>query len=322
MMSRRVLLQGLAATAAAALREVRGSAEAAESLTPVRFDVPTGAADCHIHVIGEPAKFPFAAERVYTPPLASADMSIGMHRLLHVTRTVVVQPSVYGTDNTCMLDALAQLGASSRGIAVIDDKATDAALDAMDRAGVRGIRINLETPGQTDPNVGRHRLQASIARLKGRPWHIQIYTRPAVVQRIADLVDASSVPIVFDHFGGAQASLGVEQPGFGDLVRLVKAGKAYVKISGAYRASTQGPDYRDVAPLAKALISANLDRILWGTDWPHVDSTPRSGRKPTDVAPPLSIDDGRLFNQLGVWAPSAAQRRRILVANPARLYRF
>jgi predicted TIM-barrel fold metal-dependent hydrolase len=130
------------------------------------------------------------------------------------------------------------------------------------------------------------------------------------------------VPIVIDHFGGAQASLGAKQPGFEALVNLVRAGAAYVKISGAYRSSIQPPDYPDVAPLAKALIAANPRRILWGTDWPHPDSSQVAGRKATDVAPLLQIDDGRVFNQLAIWAPDAALRKIILVENPARLYGF
>jgi predicted TIM-barrel fold metal-dependent hydrolase len=127
---------------------------------------------------------------------------------------------------------------------------------------------------------------------------------------------------VFDHFGGAEAKLGLDQPGFADLLDLVKSGKAYVKISGAYRASTQGPDYSDAAPLAKALITANPERIIWGTDWPHPDSVTPPGRKPTDVTPLYQIDDGRLLNQLAVWAPDTAVRKTILVDNPARLYGF
>jgi predicted TIM-barrel fold metal-dependent hydrolase len=128
--------------------------------------------------------------------------------------------------------------------------------------------------------------------------------------------------VVFDHFGGAQAELGLEQPGFSDLLELVKSGKAYVKISGAYRASKLAPDYPDAAPLARALISANSDRIVWGTDWPHPDSVTPPGRQVTDVTPLFRIDDGRLLNQLPVWAPDAATRKRILVDNPARLYGF
>ncbi|MFZ1183151.1 MAG: amidohydrolase family protein, partial [Pseudolabrys sp.] len=118
----------------------------------------------------------------------------------------------------------------------------------------------------------------------------------------------------------AQAALGLEQPGFADLVALVRAGKAYVKISGAYRASKLGPDYPDAAPLAKALIAANVDQIIWGTDWPHPNSS--SGNKATEVTPLFQIDDGRLINQLVVWAPDPATRKKILVDNPARLYQF
>jgi predicted TIM-barrel fold metal-dependent hydrolase len=128
------------------------------------------------------------------------------------------------------------------------------------------------------------------------------------------------VPVVFDHFGGARAALGPAQPGFSDLIELVQSGKAYVKISGAYRASKQAPDYPDVTPLAKALIAANAERIVWGTDWPHPDSD--SGTPISQVAPLYQIDDGRLFNQLPVWAPDAAVRKTILVDNPVRLYRF
>jgi predicted TIM-barrel fold metal-dependent hydrolase len=273
-------------------------------------------------VVGDSRRFPFAAERVYTPAPASATDAIAFHRTLGTTRTVVVQPSVYGTDNSCLVDALAQLGSTARGVAVIDDKTPDATLDGLHRAGVRGIRINLETAGQTDPNVGRARLQAGTVRLGRRDWHIQIFTRPSVIERIEDLVQASRIPVVFDHFGGTQAAGGVDQPGFQALLRLVRAGRAYVKISGAYRVSTQGPDYADVAPLAKSLIAANPDRILWGSDWPHVNSTPGPGQSASEVLAHLRIDDGRLLNQLGVWAPDAGLRRKILIDNPARLYSF
>jgi predicted TIM-barrel fold metal-dependent hydrolase len=158
--------------------------------------------------------------------------------------------------------------------------------------------------------------------MKTRGWHVQLYTTLPMISAIKDLVAASPVPAVFDHFGGAQAALGVDQPGFSDLLELVKSGKAYVKISGAYRASKLAPDYPDVVPLAKALISANPDRIVWGTDWPHPDSVTPPGHKVTDVTPLYQIDDGRIFNQLPVWAPDSAIRKKILVDNPARLYEF
>ena len=157
--------------------------------------------------------------------------------------------------------------------------------------------------------------------MKSRNWHVQMFTSLAMISAIKDLVAASPVPVVFDHFGGAQAALGPEQPGFADLTDLVRTGKAYVKISGAYRASDLAPYYPDAAPLARALIAANPDRIVWGTDWPHPNSvTPRDADRP--VTPLFQIDDGRLLNQLPVWAPDAATRKKILVDNPARLYGF
>jgi predicted TIM-barrel fold metal-dependent hydrolase len=149
-----------------------------------------------------------------------------------------------------------------------------------------------------------------------------MFTSLAMISAIKDIVATSPVPVVFDHFGGALAELGAEQPGFADLLELVRSGKAYVKISGAYRASKLAPDYPDVVPLARALIAANSDRIIWGSDWPHPNSTTPPGRKPTDLTPLFQIDDGRLFNQLVVWAPEAATRKKILVDNPAQLYRF
>jgi len=290
--------------------------------TPVNFDVPAGACDCHTHIHADPAKFPFFSGRVYTPELASPEEMSALHKALHIERVVIVTPSVYGTDNSATLFGMKARGPAARGVAVIDEKTPDSDLDAMNQAGVRGIRLNLATGGTSDPNVGRARLQAGIERVKARGWHVQMFTSLAMISAIKEIVAASPVPLVFDHFGGAQAALGPEQPGFADLVQLVQSGKAYVKISGAYRASKLGPDYPDAAPLARALIAANSDRIVWGTDWPHPDSVTPPGKKPTDVTPLFQIDDGRLLNQLPVWAPDAAIRKKILVDNPARLYGF
>jgi predicted TIM-barrel fold metal-dependent hydrolase len=290
--------------------------------TAVNFDVPAGACDCHTHIHGDPAKFPYFAGRVYTPELASPEAMAALHKALHIERVVIVTPSVYGADNSATLFGMQAHGATARGVAVIDDSTTERDLDAMHQAGFRGIRLNLATGGVNDPKAGRQRFQAAVDRMKARGWHIQLFTSLAMISAIRDLVLASPVLAVFDHFGGAVAEPGVAQPGFADLVALVKSGKAYVKISGGYRASKLAPDYPDAAPLARALIAANPDRILWGTDWPHPDSVTPPGKKPTDVTPMLKIDDGALLNQLPVWAPDAAIRRKILVDNPARLYGF
>ena len=297
-------------------------AKAAQPATPVNFEMPAGACDCHTHIHGDPAKFPFFAGRVYTPELASPEEMAALHKALHIERVVIVTPSVYGTDNSATVYGMMARGANARGVAVIDEKTPESELDLIGQAGIRGIRLNLATGGSGDPAVGRQRFQAAVERVKGRNWHVQMFTSLAMISAIKDLVAASKVPVVFDHFGGAEARLGPDQPGFADLLHLVQSGKAYVKISGAYRASSLAPDYRDAAPLARALIAANPDRIVWGTDWPHPNSVTPPGQKPTEVTPPFQIDDGRLLNQLPLWAPDAGIRKRILVDNPARLYGF
>lgn len=298
---------------------------ASQPRTRIDFDVPSGACDCHTHIFGDPRRFPMTQSRVYTPEQASVEEMRTLHRALQMDRVVIVQPSIYGTDNACTLDAVKQLGSRARAVAVIDVQAPAAAenrLADLDRAGVRGIRLNLETSGIADPSVGSQRVRAAIDRLRGSRWHIQMNTRLPMIGAIRDQVAGAPMRFVFDHFGGAQASLGLDQPGFKSLLDLVRSGSAYIKISGAYRSSTQSPNYPDMAPFATALIAANPQRVLWGTDWPHPDSSIVPGRKNTDVAPLLQIDDGALCNQLAVWAPDAALRTRILVQNPAELYGF
>ena len=319
MLNRRHLL--LASIAAGVIMpNQNASAKASQPATPVNFDVPDHACDCHTHIHGDPAKFPFYAGRVYTPELASPEEMAALHKALHIERVVIVTPSVYGPDNSATLFGIKARGATARGVAVIDDETPESGLDAMNQAGIRGIRLNLATGGTTDPSIGRARFQAAVDRVKARGWHVQMFTSLGVISGIKDLVAASPVPVVFDHFGGAQGELGPEKPGFADLLELVRTGKAYVKISGAYRASKLGPDFPDVVPLARALIAANADRIIWGTDWPHPNSS--AGGNPTDLTPLYQIDDGRLLNQLPLWAPDAAIRKKILVDNPARLYGF
>jgi predicted TIM-barrel fold metal-dependent hydrolase len=316
MLTRREILLG--AIAAGATMHIRtGFAKASQPDTLVNFDVPAGACDCHTHIHGDPEKFPFFSARVYTPETALPEEMAALHKALRMQRVVIVTPSVYGTDNSATLYGMKARGANARGVAVIDDKTPESELDAMGRAGVRGIRLNLATGGTDDPAVGRQRFQAAVERVKRRNWHVQMNTNLAMVAAIQDLVAASPVPVVFDHFANARAELGPQQPGFADLVELVRSGKAYVKISvsGGSR-----PDYADFVPLAKALIAANPGRILWGTNWPHPNSG--SGRKPTELTPLFQVDDGRVLNQLPVWAPDAAIRKKILVDNPVRLYAF
>src|SRR5579859_469882 len=318
MLSRRGFLTGMATSGMARSLRLSSSAETPPSITPVRFHVPERACDCHVHVFGDPSRFPFAASRTYTPESASAAQLLAIHRALHISRAVIVQPSVYGTDNSCVLDAMKQYGPGARGIAVLPSEIPSTALDDMESAGVRGVRINLGTAGDTNLAGARDRLKSAIEQIQGRKWHIQVYAALSVIAGLSDIVMASPAPVVFDHFGGAQGAAGLPQPGFDKLLQLVRSGKGYVELSGAYRASSSAPDYPDVAPLARALIAANPQRILWGSDWPHPDTN--SGRKPSDISPPLRVDDGHILNLLAMWVPDATLRKTILVDNPATLY--
>ena len=315
MLTRREILLGAAAAAAAAWQ-----AEAGQGPPAVSFLMPPGAADCHAHIICDAKAFPMWNGRTYTPEAAPTRELLALHRTLNIERVVLVSPSVYGTDNACMLAAMREIGFHARGVAVVDDKTTGAELDQLYRAGVRGIRINLETAGQTDPALARQRFLDAVTQIGARRMHVQIFTRPSVIAAIKDAIDASPVTVVFDHFGGAQAAGGVQQPGFDALVSLLQSGKAYVKLSAPYRGSTDAPAYADMAPLAKALIAANPQRILWGSDWPHPDTTAAARNEETGLWPRLKIDDVAVLNQLAVWMPTIPQRRVVLVENPARLY--
>lgn len=290
--------------------------------TPPAFPVPRGACDCHTHVFGPPAQFPFAAERTYTPGEASLEELLALQADLHLDRVVIVHPSVYGTDNACTVDALHRLEGRGRGVAVIADDITAAELDALHRAGVRGIRLNLATAGVHDPEIARRRLAAAAARVAPLNWHVQIYTTLTMVAALQIELAAVPVPLVIDHFGGADAAAGPTQPGFAALLALVSAGKTYVKLSAPYRSSSQRPDYGDVAALAAALIAANPERMLWGSDWPHPGGGHKRGQSIEEIEPFFPEDDGKTLNLLADWAPDPALRRRILVDNPARLYDF
>jgi predicted TIM-barrel fold metal-dependent hydrolase len=322
MLTRRdVIKRGVAAGVAGLVGTARTAAAAApQPRTAVNFAVPPGACDCHVHVFGDPQKYPFFSGRTYSPETASVAELRQMLSALHLDRVVIVQPSVYGTDNSATLDGMRALGDRARGVAVIDEKTTDAQLDDMGKIGIRGIRLNLATAGVNDPSVARQRFDNAVARVRNRGWHIQFNTQLPVIDALSQQFLASPVPIVIDHFGGALAARGVEQPGFGALVNLVKAGKAYVKISGSADLVSTEKDLSDVAPFARALVAANPQRVLWGTNWPHPGSNPVAGRKPTDPAPHVQTDDGQVLNMLPVWVPDAATRQLILTDNPARLY--
>ncbi len=321
-LSRREWLSAAAGVGAAACWPDRMAAAQARAITPVSFAVPANACDCHVHVFGDPQRFPFVATRAYTPPPAPVEALNAMRASLHTRRVVLVQPSVYGTDHRGLLEALRRIGPTARAVAVADDTVTDATLDELDRAGVRGLRLNLETGGVPDLDVIRARLKTAVGRAAPRRWHLQLFTRPSVLQAIQDAIITSPVPIVIDHFGLSSGAQGLYQPGFDTLQRLLQADRICLKLSAPYLCSARPPDYADMAPLAKALVAANPRRLLWGSDWPHVNAAPVAGRAATDVWPFYEIDDGLVLNQLAIWVPDPATRKTILVDTPAALYGF
>ena len=313
MIKRRQFVLG---AAAGVLIPRSGYAKASQPATDVNFDIPAGACDCHTHIHGNPEKFPWFAGRTYTPEMALPEEMTALHKALKMQRVVIVTPSVYGPDNSATIYGMAARGKDARGVAVIDDKTTDAELDRLASLGFRGIRLNLSTAGIDDPKIATERFVTAAGRVKSRNWHVQLNTTLPVIAAMKDVLAASPVTLVFDHYGNAKEELGVEQPGFSDLVSLVGSGKAYVKIS-----VSGGPrqNYGYFTPLARMLISANVDRILWGSNWPHPNSV---GGSTSKVTPLWQVDDALVLNLLPAWAPDAEVRKKILVDNPARLYEF
>jgi predicted TIM-barrel fold metal-dependent hydrolase len=298
----------MAGIAALARPVTSALAGALEPLTPANFSVPTGACDCHVHIYGDPQIYPFVASRGYTPATVTVAELRSVNKALHIDRVVIVQTTVYGTDHSCMLDAIKELGAGARGVAIIDEKTSDSELDRLHRAGIRGAVIH---------KIEDFKFNAD--RIKGRGWHIGLYARLSELEAIQDQVIASPVPVLLYVFGGAQAAGGVHQPGFDTLLNLVHNGKAYISLSAPYRISNQAPDFPDVVPIAKALIAANPERIVWSSDWPHLTGV---AHKMPEVTPMDSIDDGSNLNQLAAWTSDPAHLKLILVENPARLYGF
>jgi predicted TIM-barrel fold metal-dependent hydrolase len=279
---------------------------------PPRFAFPALACDCHAHILGPASRFGYAPERVYTPPDCLLPDYQAMLAMLGVERAVLVQPSVYGTDNTVMLAALREAGAAMRGVAVVGGSVPDAELEALHAAGVRGARVNIVDvkEGQGKGVLPAGRLREIARRIAPLGWHLEILAHvdefPGLERDLADL----PVDVVFGHLGYMRTDRGLQAPGFRSLVRLLREGRGWAKLTGPYRISTASMPYADVTPFAHALLEAAPGRVLWGSDWPHVMVR---GAMP---------NDGDLANLLLDWIPEDSLRRAVLVDNPARLYGF
>ena len=270
--------------------------------------VPAGACDCHMHVYD--ARYPAAVGARLTPPDAGVDDYRLLQRRTGTRRVVVVTPSTYGTDNRPMLDALLAFGADARGVAVIDEGVDDAVLERLHAAGVRGIRFNLSL-GFIGAIAGLELLAQRIAALG---WHLQLLAPPDLLAGLADVLGRLPVPVVFDHFGRIAPSMAGHHPAHALVLRLLGAGRAWIKLSGGYIVTEQGPPhYADVAPLARSYLHAAPERVLWGSDWPHASAS--AGHQPMP-------DDARQMALLAEWTGDAGTLRRVLVHNPAALYGF
>lgn len=268
--------------------------------------LPKGATDCHSHVILPEADHPFVPNRSYTPPPATLAQYKALHARLGIERAVIVQPSVYGTDNTVTLDAIAGYGPNCRGIAVVDADVPSAELKRLDAGGIRGTRINMLFAG----GIGLDDLEPLAQRIADLGWHFQLLIDGPTLAGLETRLASLPVPVVIDHMGHVQTKDGLAQAGFEALRRLVARGRTWVKLSGNYRMSRQRPAFEDVVPFAKALIAENPEHMVWGTDWPHPAMQ--------DFMP----DDGALVDALDAYVSDKAERARILVDNPARLYGF
>jgi 2-pyrone-4,6-dicarboxylate lactonase len=269
------------------------------------FVLPPGACDAHCHVFGPAARFPYAANRRYTPPDAPAEKLAALHRHLGIARAVLVQASAHGSDNSAMLDAISRDPANLRGVAMVDSAVSDVELEKLHGGGVRAVRFNFvrHLGGAPDPAT----VQRMAQRIAPLGWHLVLHLDAEDLLEHESFLQALELPFVIDHMGRVAAGEGLAQPTFKRLLGLLENGLAWVKVSGADRVSTALGDFTDALPFAAALVAAAPDRVLWGTDWPH----PNVRQMP---------DDGRLVDLIPGFARDETLRAKLLVDNPTRLY--
>jgi predicted TIM-barrel fold metal-dependent hydrolase len=271
------------------------------------FAMPPDACDAHCHVFGPGARFPYAADRAYTPPDAPFEALARLHRQLGIERAVIVHASCHGADMRATLDAIARSGGRFRGTAIIDDSVTAADFDRMHAAGIRAVRFNFvkHLGGHPDPGLFRR----TVDRLKALGWHLILHLDASDIVELEAVLRKIPVPMVIDHMGRVAAANGLAQRPFRLLLDFMKNENTWVKVCGAERVSSAGPPFADAVPFARVLIEAAPDRVLWGTDWPH----PNVKHMP---------DDGDLVDLIPLMAPDPRLQKKILVDNPARLYAF
>ena len=275
---------------------------------PPHIKLPPLSCDCHMHAYGDPAEYPASAASPFKPVGGGTiDTYLELRRILGLERAVVVQPSAYGTDNRCTLDAVARLGGSARAVVVVDLSVSDAELERLTALGARGLRFFM-LPGGV---LGWEVLPRLAARVAEFGWHVQLQMDGRLLPEREEELARLPCQLVIDHNGKFLEPPGTDHAGVKTLCRLLEAGRTWVKTSGVYETSREGPpDYSDVAVLARLLIGRFPERCVWATNWPHPS-------KPGD--PP---DDSLLVDRFAEWCGSAVTLARILAANPAALYDF
>lgn len=273
---------------------------------PPRFRPPAGTTDCHLHIFGPYARYPLQPNRSFTPPEALLADYERLMKALGIERCVVVQPSPFGTDNSCTEDAVERLGPIARGVAVLGPDVEEATLKRLDRVGFRGVRLNLLFKG----GVPIEAMEPLAKRLAPYGWHLQLLLDARSLPDLAPRLRALPVEIVIDHMGYMPISVGLNSPAVETMRRLLGEGRTWVKLSGAYAVTVDGPPYADVAPLARALLAEAPERCVWGTDWPHPAA---KGAMP---------DDAQLLDLVPTWTGDAALQRKLFRDNPAALYGF
>ena len=276
-----------------------------------QFVLPPLSCDTHAHVMGPASRYAYSPARVYTPPDCLPSDYRRMLDTLGVERAVLVQPSVYGTDNAAMLDAMKADPVRLRGVAVVAADVADADLRRLHDAGVRGVRVNIVDVKDRKPGtLPLPALRALARRIAPLGWHMEFLMHADEFPDLDRLFADFPVDIVLGHLGYMKTDQGLDAPGFQALLRLVQTGRAWVKLTGPYRISGAALPYHDTVPYAHALLQANAGRVIWGTDWPHV------------MVKSAMPDDGALCDVLLDWIPDAALRKQVLVDNPAMLYGF
>ena len=275
----------------------------AEALAPPVFTMPELACDTHFHVFE--TGYPSVADTQYPFPQATLDQYLEAHRALGFERMVLVQPTYYGDDNSLTLDVLRKVGPRARAVIRIDDTTTEADLDAYHELGVRAIRLDLFARRERPVSELIAYIRGAAERTRPRGWHLQFYTPGTVVRALlpflADLEDV----FVIDHMGYMLESEGLTESDFEQLLAVLGQGSCWIKLSGAYRIAKKKP-LSSVEPLGRALVATRPDRLIWGSDWPHLSAGP--------------LDTGELLNLLADWAPDPADRHRILVDGPQTLF--